>query len=215
VLVPVWSATPSGMLWEVSAGRFPALRIRASRRSSTKFSIEKSGGQATKAAQSPPGHCSRPVSGGQPTGRLPERFVGVPVRRRPPRVWDLARVRDAAGRHMASRRSSPPTARHLFHVWPDHARFHDDPRPTARDLVSSLSPAHRPAHDDVSRRQYYLAAMIQNKNDPMALQARHCRTMTCMQWMPASAVWRSRRQSGRPARVDLRWNRKPARHSES
>ncbi|MGA2267727.1 MAG: VWA domain-containing protein [Bryobacteraceae bacterium] len=147
----------------------------------SKFSIEKSAGRAAIAA---------PASAANAAGKSPEQAVPLDM---PERFvaylfddvhlvfGDLARVRDAAGRHMTA--SLQPTDRAAVYSTSGQTmlEFTDDrdklqetllrlqPRPIARSMVMECP--------DVS---YYLADMIQNKNDPMALQAATLETMACM-----------------------------------
>jgi len=148
----------------------------------TKFSIEKSGGPAVKAAQtSETNAAGKPQEQAVPAD-MPERFVAYLFDDVHLVFGDLARVRDAAGRHMSA--SLQPTDRAAIYSTSGQTmlEFTDDrdklretllrlqPRPIARPMVMECP--------DVS---YYLADMIQNRNDPMALQAATLETMACMQ----------------------------------
>ena len=148
----------------------------------TKFSIEKSGGQAARAAQS-----SQTVAAGQSRepatpADMPERFVAYLFDDVHLVFGDLARVRDAAGRHMAS--SLQPTDRAAIYSTSGQTMldFTDD-RDKLRETLSRLQPRPiaRPMTMECPDVSYYLADMIQNKNDPMALQAAIAETMACMQ----------------------------------
>jgi VWFA-related protein len=148
----------------------------------TKFSIEKSGGQAAKAAQSPQAIAAGQSQEPAPPADLPERFVAYLFDDVHLVFADLARVRDAAGRHMASSLQLTDRAAIYSTSGQTMLDFTDD-RDKLRETLLRLQP--RPIGwpmmmecPDVS---YYLADMIQNKNDPMALQAAIAETMVCMQ----------------------------------
>ena len=147
----------------------------------SKFSIEKSGGQAARPAQTSgvnaAGQSQEPAA---PTD-MPERFVAYLFDDVHLAFGDLVRVRDAAGRHMSA--SLQPTDRAAIYSTSGQTvlEFTDDrdklretllrlqPRPIARSMMMECP--------DVS---YYLADMIQNRNDPLALQAAVLETMACM-----------------------------------
>jgi VWFA-related protein len=167
----------------------------------TKFSIEKSGGQAARPAQT-----SGANAAGQPQepavpADMPERFVAYLFDDVHLAFGDLVRVRDAAGRHMSA--SLQPTGRAAIYSTSGQTmlEFTDDrdklretllrlqPRPIARSMVMECP--------DVS---YYLADMIQNRNDPMALQAATLETMACMHVDP-NAAEQTARSAARQALV--------------
>ena len=149
----------------------------------TKFSVEKSGGQAakeaqgTKPAENAPGEQAPPV--------LPERYTAYLFDDIHLAFGDLARVRDAGDRHMAS---LDPTARAAIYTTSgqntldftdDRAKLHETllslrPRPVARQPRGMECP-------DVS---YYQADLILNKNDQQAFQVATQDAMVCMNLTP-------------------------------
>src|ERR1035437_3921503 len=147
-----------------------------------KFSIEKSGGRAVRVAQTSEANAAGKSQEPAVPADMPEGFVAYLFDDVHLVFGDLARVRDAAGRHMSA--SLQPTDRAAIYSTSGQTtlEFTDDrdklqqtllrlqPRPIARSRVMECP--------DVS---YYLADMIQNKNDSMALQAATLETMACMQ----------------------------------
>ena len=148
----------------------------------TKFSIEKSGGQAAKAAQSPQAIAAGQSQEPAPPADLPERFVAYLFDDVHLVFADLARVRDAAGRHMASSLQLTDRAAIYSTSGQTMLDFTDD-RDKLRETLLRLQPRPigRPMMMECPDVSYYLADMIQNKNDPMALQAAIAETMVCMQ----------------------------------
>jgi VWFA-related protein len=152
----------------------------------SKFSIEKSGGQAAEPAQT-----SEATAAGQsqepaaPAG-MPERFVAYLFDDVHLVFGDLARVRDAAGRHMST--SLQPTGRAAVYSTSGQTmlEFTDD-RDKLRETLARLQPLPiaRPMMMECPDVSYYLADMIQNKSDPMALQAATMETMACMNLAPS------------------------------
>ena len=147
----------------------------------TKFSIEKSGGRAAKAPQTSE---TNPAEKSQEPAvplDMPERFVAYLFDDVHLVFGDLARVRDAAGRHMSA--SLQPTDRAAIYSTSGQTmlEFTDD-RDTLRETLLRLQPRPiaRPMMMECPDVSYYLADMIQNKNDPMALQAATLETMACM-----------------------------------
>jgi len=149
----------------------------------TKFSMEKSGGQAakdaesTKSAENVPGEQAPPV--------LPERYTAYLFDDVHLAFGDLARVRDAADRHMAALDSMARAAiyttsgQSTLDFTDDRAKLHETllslrPRPVSRSPRGIECP-------DVS---YYQADLIFNKNDPQAFQVATQDAMVCMSLPP-------------------------------
>ncbi|HUJ21097.1 MAG TPA: VWA domain-containing protein [Bryobacteraceae bacterium] len=144
----------------------------------TKFSIEKLGIQEGKepivdiqAAETPPGQAAPPVA--------PQRYVAYLFDDVHLKFEDLARVRDAASRHLASLRSTDRAAIYStsgqtqLDFTDDRDRLHETllklrPRPIARSTAQQCP--------DIS---YFMADLIQNKNDPQALRAATLEVMAC------------------------------------
>jgi VWFA-related protein len=148
----------------------------------SKFSIEKSGGQAARAAQTPEANAAGKSQEPAVPADMPERFVAYLFDDVHLAFGDLARVRDAAGRHMSA--SLQPTDRAAIYSTSGQTilEFTDD-RDKLRETLLRLQPRSiaRSRVMECPDVSYYLADMIQNKNDPMALQAATLETMACMQ----------------------------------
>jgi VWFA-related protein len=145
----------------------------------SKFSIEKSGGQAApekQAADAPA--TGKPQEPAPPA--MPERYVAYLFDDVHLVFGDLARVRDAAGRHIDALQVTDRAAifstsgQTTLDFTDDRAKLHEtllrlQPRPIARSGVRECP--------DVS---YYMADLIENKNDPQALDAATMEAMVCM-----------------------------------
>jgi VWFA-related protein len=152
----------------------------------TKFSIEKSGGQAARPAQTSEASAAGQSQEPAVPADMPERFVAYLFDDVHLVFGDLARVRDAAGRHMSS--SLQPTDRAAVYSTSGQTmlEFTDD-RDKLRETLARLQPRPiaRPMMMECPDVSYYLADMIQNKSDPMALQAATMETMACMNLAPS------------------------------
>ncbi|MBZ5623264.1 MAG: VWA domain-containing protein [Acidobacteriia bacterium] len=148
----------------------------------TKFSIEKSGGKAKSAEPDEKGP-EKPADQSLPAD-APERFVAYVFDDIHLNAGDLMRVRDAAGRHMETlgltdRAAIFTTSGQIeLEFTDDRAKFHDTllrlmPRP-----ITSGGIARCP---DLS---YYMADLIANKNDQIALNAAAYETMACLNMDP-------------------------------
>ncbi|MBZ5728822.1 MAG: VWA domain-containing protein [Acidobacteriia bacterium] len=148
----------------------------------SKFSLEKSAkpGKAAPASEGDAAEKTTPAP-----GDIPERFVAYLFDDVHVNFGDLARVRDAAGRHMAS--ALQPTDRAAIYTTSGQVAldFTDDrdklqaalariqPRPLARSQMQECP--------DVS---YYMGDLIQNKSDAFALQSAIVETMACLNLDP-------------------------------
>jgi VWFA-related protein len=152
----------------------------------SKFSIEKSGGQAATAPQTSEANAAGKSQEPAAPLDMPERFVAYLFDDVHLMFGDLVRVRDAAGRHMAS--SLQPTDRAAIYSTSGQTmlEFTDD-RDKLRETLLRLQPRPiaRPMMMECPDVSYYLADMIQNKSDPMALQAATMETMACMNLDPS------------------------------
>ncbi|HUH62706.1 MAG TPA: VWA domain-containing protein, partial [Terracidiphilus sp.] len=149
----------------------------------TKFSMEKSGGQAAKVAES-----SKPAEGAPEEHAapvLPEHYTAYLFDDVHLAFADLARVRDAADRHMASLDSMARAAvyttsgQNTLDFTDDRAKLHETlfslrPRPVSRAPKGLDCP-------DVS---YYVGDLIANKNDQQAFQVATQDAMVCMHLSP-------------------------------
>ncbi|MBZ5728821.1 MAG: VWA domain-containing protein [Acidobacteriia bacterium] len=142
------------------------------------FSLEKSGkpGEAALASEGDAAEKTPPAP-----GDIPERFVAYLFDDVHVNFGDLARVREAAGRHMAS--TLQPTDRAAIYTTSGHVaiEFTGDrdklqaalariqPKPLARSQMQECP--------DVS---YYMGDLIYNKNDDKALQCAAIETMACL-----------------------------------
>jgi VWFA-related protein len=145
----------------------------------SKFAVEKPGSQIAPPQQNPSGDPTDKPSIKDPAA-LPERFTAYLFDDVHFRIEDLMRVRDAAGRHLTA---LEPTSRAAIFSTSgqttldftgDHAKLNEtllrlQPRP----IVGS----HALECPEVN---YYMADLIQNKNDPRALLAATGAAMACM-----------------------------------
>jgi VWFA-related protein len=147
----------------------------------TKFSVEKSGAQAVREAAGSATHRSDEKPGEPAPPTLPERYTAYLFDDVHAEVGDLAHVRDAAIKHLASLDSMARAA--IFSTsGQTNLDFTDDrgklqetllrlqPRPAARGIRGLECP-------DVS---YYQADLIQNRNDQQAFQVATQDAMNCM-----------------------------------
>ena len=150
----------------------------------TKFSMEKTAGQAAKETNAAPkAGESAPAEHAPPV--MPEHYTAYLFDDVHLAFEDLARVRDAADRHMAALDSSARAAifttsgQNTIDFTDDRAKLHETllalrPRPVARAPKGMDCP-------DVS---YYMADLIMNKNDQQALQVATQEALVCMQLDP-------------------------------
>ena len=150
----------------------------------TKFSIEKSGGQKIAAQRGPEASHAENTPGEKAPLEIPEHYIAYLFDDIHLVFGDLARVRDAADRHLASLGVTDRAAifstsgQTVLDFTDDHGKLHDtlqrlQPRPIARSTM--------PECPDVP---HYMADLIQNKSDPQALQAATAEAMVCLQLDP-------------------------------
>jgi VWFA-related protein len=151
----------------------------------TKFSVEKSGGAATL-EKSTDGNLSQAAPGQETTLTMPDRYVAYLFDDVHLKFEDLARVRDAAARHLAGLASVDRAAifttsgQTVLDFTDDRAKLHEtllrlQPRPLTGSVVHQCP--------DVS---YYMADLIVNKNDNQALQAGVLEMAACMPNAPGA-----------------------------
>ena len=153
----------------------------------TKFSVEKSGGQAAKDAQAAKPAENAP--GEPPPPVLPEHYTAYLFDDVHLAFGDLARVREAADRHLASLDSAARAAIYTtsgqgtLDFTDDHAKLHEtllklQPRPIARTAKGMGCP-------DVS---YYQGDLILNKNDSQAFEVATQEAIACMSLDPVRQI---------------------------
>ena len=144
----------------------------------TKFSVEKASQPAAMEVHAP--ETEKPTEDAPPPN-LPDRFIAYMFDDVHTDFGDLARVRDAAGRHMDNELKSTDRAaiyttsgQNILEFTDDREKLHETlarlmPRPLARSTTQECP--------DIS---YYMADLITNHNDVTALQAAVWETITCM-----------------------------------
>lgn len=146
----------------------------------TKFSIEKSGAQAVREAESAAVKAGeKPGESAPPT--LPDRFTAYLFDNVHAESGDLIHARDAAMRHLAALDSTARAA--IFSTSGQTSLDFTDDRAKLRETLLRLQP--RPAARGIKGMQcpdvsYYLADLIQNKSDQQALQAATQDAMNCL-----------------------------------
>jgi VWFA-related protein len=164
----------------------------------SKFSIEKSGSQA---AGEKPG--SGTVETGKPPGEgpplvMPERYVAYLFDDVHLAFADLARVRDAAGRHLASLQPTDRAA--IFSTSGQTQLDFTDDRDKLRETLMRLQPRPiaRSGIQECPDVNYYMADLIQNLQDPGALQAATLEALACLNLDPQRQL-REAQQAARAA----------------
>ncbi len=152
----------------------------------TRFTVEKSGASAARGQPARPKPADKPADAGVPTG-MPERFVAYLFDDIHTAFGDLVRVRDAAGRHMDA--LAPTDRAAIYTTSGVITREFTDDRDALHQTLAGLMPrpiSHRNFADcpDIP---YYMADLIINHNDPMALSAAIQETIICMHLDPAQA----------------------------
>lgn len=147
----------------------------------SKFSVEKSGSQAAKEKPDADGNAAGKPPGESPPLAMPERYVAYLFDDVHLAFADLARVRDAAGRHLAALRTTDRAA--IFSTSGQTTLDFTDDRDNLHETLARLRP--RPITSttktgaecpDIS---YYMADLIENKNDPQAFEVAIAETMAC------------------------------------
>jgi VWFA-related protein len=144
----------------------------------SRFSMEKSAGQILVEKHSPEVNTPE-KSGGAPVV-MPERYVAYVFDDVHLVFGDLARVRDATDRHLASLEATDRAAIYttsgqtMLEFTDDRAKLHETllrlrPRPITGSGMAECPNV-----------TYYMADLIQNKNDPRALQVAADEAMVCL-----------------------------------
>ena len=148
-----------------------------------RFSMEKAAGHVIKTTTQPV-----PVAGGLQEATapadLPDRFVAYLFDDIHTQFGDMVRSRDAATRHIDKMAATDRAA--IFTTSGQVSQDFTDDRDLLHAALAKLHP--RPISGQGQNRcpnmSYYMADLIQNKNDPNALQAAALDTMACMNLDP-------------------------------
>jgi len=150
----------------------------------TKFSVEKSGGAASL-EKNVGGSLSQAAPGQETTLTMPDRYIAYLFDDVHLKFEDLARVRDAAARHLAGLASVDRAA--IFTTSGQTVLDFTDDRAKLSETLLRLQP--RPITGSGVRQcpdvSYYMADLIVNKSDTQALQAGVQEVMACMPNTPA------------------------------
>ncbi len=145
----------------------------------SKFSVEKSGGRPASPEKS-----ANPAAAGEPSEKapaaIPERYIAYVFDDLHMSFGDLAQVQKAASHHLAT--ALQPTDRAaIFSVSGRTTLDFTDDRAKLQDTLMHLRPQPMFAisPNDCPDLSYYMADLIQNKNDQQALQAATAETMVC------------------------------------
>ena len=148
----------------------------------SKFSVEKSGGRTAAGQPRADDNKAEKATGeAAPPLAAPERYIAYLFDDVHLEFGDLARVRDATERHLASLQPTDRAAI-LSTSGQTHLEFTDD-RARLHETLLRLQP--RPITRSMAREcpdvDYYMADLIQTKNDPQALSAATAEAIACMQ----------------------------------
>jgi VWFA-related protein len=151
----------------------------------SKFSIEKSGGRLIKTESAEANTADKPPGEAAPTA-MPEHYIAYLFDDVHLAFADLARVRDAAGRNLAT---LEPTARAaIFSTSGQTVLDFTDDRAKLNETLLGLRPrpvASMPGVRECPDVNYYMADLIQNRNDSQALQAATTDAMACLNLDPS------------------------------
>jgi len=154
----------------------------------TKFSVEKSGSKAVKEAQTTDTIPGEKADDAAMPPDIPERFIAYLFDDQHLPFADLARSRDAAIRHLDSLQKTDRAAVYTT-SGQNQVEFTDD-REQLQRTIQSIRP--RSISDPVTTYQcpeisYYMADMIFNKHDSMAMSLAVQETIACMGLDPRAA----------------------------
>lgn len=151
----------------------------------SKFSVEKSAGRLIKTESAEANAADKPPGEAAPTA-MPEHYVAYLFDDVHLAFADLARVRDAAGRNLAT---LEPTARAaIFSTSGQTVLDFTDDRAKLNETLLGLRPrpvARMPGVRDCPNVDYYMGDLIQNRHDQQALQAATMDAMSCMSLSPS------------------------------
>jgi len=138
--------------------------------------VRRSGGELAESAGA--------AAGGEAAAVLPERFVAYLFDDIHISFADLARVRDAASRHLDN--LGPKDRAAIYTTSGQVVQEFTDDRDLLREALKRLfpHPVARSAMPECPDISYYMADLIVNKNDAMALQAAVAETMVCQSMDP-------------------------------
>jgi VWFA-related protein len=145
----------------------------------TKFSVEKPGSR-TAGQPKTPNNEDPGKSSAESLAAFPERFTAYLFDDIHLRFEDLARVRDAASRHLASLETSNRAA--IFTTSGQNILDFTDDRAKLQAALLQLRsrPIAGSSQLDCPDISYYMADLIQNRNDPLATQAATAQAVSCM-----------------------------------
>jgi len=145
-----------------------------------KFSVEKPGGRAAVQPTNPGTDATDKPTAAE-LAAFPERFTAYLFDDIHLQFSDLARIRDAASRNLASLETTSRAAifstsgRTMLDFTDDRAKLNETLLRLQPRSVSGL-----PTGMECPNITYYMADLIQNKNDPQALQAAAADAMACL-----------------------------------
>ena len=153
----------------------------------SKFSVEKSGGAATL-EKNTDGNLTPNAPGQETALTMPDRYVGYLFDDVHLKFEDLARVRDAASRHLAG--LAPVDRAAIFTTSGQTVLDFTDDRDKLNQTLLRLRP--RPITGGLKGQcpdvSYYVADLIVNKSDAQALQAGVLEVQACMPNTPPQAA---------------------------
>src|SRR5258708_5410034 len=153
----------------------------------SKFSVEKSGGAATL-EKNTDGNLTPNAPGQETTLTMPDRYVAYLCDDVHLKFEDLARVRDAASRHLAG--LAPVGRAAIFTTSGQTVLDFTDDRAKLNETLLRLRP--RPITGGLTGQcpdvSYYMADLIVNKSDTQALQAGVLEVQACMPNTPPQAA---------------------------
>ncbi len=167
-----------------------------------RFSMEKAAGHVIKTSTKP-----APAIGGiqdpSPPADLPDRFVAYLFDDIHTQFGDLARSRDAAMKHLEKMAATDRAA--IYTTSGQVSQDFTDDRNLLHEALAKLRP--RPitgqGQNHCPNMTYYMADLIQNKNDPSALQAATADTLACMSMDPTTDQAAAQRMAQAAAATEL------------
>jgi VWFA-related protein len=161
----------------------------------SRFSAEKAGGQSIKFSEDADG-VAKP-SNKDAESVIPQRFIAYLFDDVHAKFGDLAFARQAALKHVSEALAPSDRAAIFTTSGQGMVDFTDD-KPRLLEALNRLMPRPigRSGVQECPDISYYMADMIVNKNDPMALQAAAADTMICMNLDPSMASTAAQQAQG-------------------
>jgi VWFA-related protein len=152
----------------------------------SRFSVERAGGQSIKFSEDADG-VAKPANK-EAESVIPQRFIAYLFDDIHAKFSDLAFARQAALKHVSEALAPSDRAAIFTTSGQGMVDFTDD-KPRLLEALNGLRPRPigRSGVQECPDISYYMADMIVNKNDPMALQAATADTMICMNLDPSMA----------------------------